>query len=344
MGALISRIDSLKISVNWYREKEAGRKHLYEYISELNTRSSSILDANGCHLLFGVKATPKCQQTVGNHCQCYQCPSASYQCPSLASASTSTSASQRDAAAAADDDADCVHQRHAADGAAGADCVSAGGAIRGMGVVSTPSNLQPPPASEVTTSTEAASTQDVPTSADTRSRPCTPSSSSTAPSPSPLATASAAVTTRSDLNGSSQHGSSSNHSDCSASSNVLPPWNRILCDKVHHSSGEIRDSRLLILDEFLRLRYLILEHSSLVLETDDVMKTVDTLCSNISSSLGSAGESVCCVCCSHRVDVLLPCMHAYCSPCISQCKTSLQSSYIIWLRRQQKHWSEDPLF
>ena len=25
-------------------------------------------------------------------------------------------------------------------------------------------------------------------------------------------------------------------------------------------------------------------------------------------------------------------------------KTSLRSSYIIWLRRQQKHWSEDPLF
>lgn len=129
---------------------------------------------------------------------------------------------------------------------------------------------------------------------------------------------------------------------------------RIACVKVAVESRSIESYKLLNLKDFLTVFRTFQSHVETLIAVEDreernrtasmIMHEVETITQAESSPAGTnAQESVneCCICLDRKPEVLLPCAHTYCVPCIEQwnvnnkfcpiCQEELTSTDDTWV-------------
>lgn len=108
---------------------------------------------------------------------------------------------------------------------------------------------------------------------------------------------------------------------------------KVACVKVDANTKTIDSYRTLSVPEFLLVYHRLKNHatafgdpcdeaSKIHLATSDVASLVDasTAAAEVESAIASNSEGLdeCCICLERRSELILPCAHSFCSPCIEQ--------------------------
>uniref|UniRef100_T1IQR9 RING finger protein 141 n=1 Tax=Strigamia maritima TaxID=126957 RepID=T1IQR9_STRMM len=113
---------------------------------------------------------------------------------------------------------------------------------------------------------------------------------------------------------------------------------RIVCAKVESVSNRIVSHRALNLRQFLQIRRIILYQAN-----DDAARVLTPSVIDKVDSLSQSGGEIdeCCICMERTPEVILPCAHMYCLPCIEQwnvsnktcpiCRETLETTDESWV-------------
>ncbi|KAB0799727.1 hypothetical protein PPYR_07607 [Photinus pyralis] len=128
---------------------------------------------------------------------------------------------------------------------------------------------------------------------------------------------------------------------------------QIACVKVdaEAENQKVDSYRLLTLSEFLRVfktlkcQYLAVQQCKSLNPNREPILSTSTFFNHLdnvtSDSLGGVERSECCICLERKIEVILPCAHSYCTPCIEQwnevdescpiCRERLESTEDAWV-------------